>query len=1073
MKKLLLKTMLLLCALIVGGASPVWADVTTYIFTNSTWTATVGGSDANWTSGKAGAGFSNNGIQVTTAGTGANGTSPISFTNVTKIVATYNTNKSAGAGTIVAKIGSNDDVSKSWGYSGSADGRSANFTVQWDYATPQTGNVKITCNTTTNSIYLVSVAITTASSDPSSSAAFAEATPNIDLKDGFTYTQAATTAAGYSGTVTYALSANTAGATIEGSTVTATQAGSVTVTATAPADPGNFSESNASYTLTVNDTREATSVVIDDSGITNTNKFVSTTAGSLSAVVKDNSSVAIGGATVTWSGDNDDVATINASTGAVTLVAAGSVTFTARYAGAGAYKPSSQTYDLTVINEDPSLVEIWSEDFASSGYSTRSTTYSYATTNSSAVQSSDNYAGGEAPEMMLKASSGTFSATIPLNNGYSGDLKMKFKSNAQDITVSSGTTGVSMSGTASFSALGTHEVTFTGITAENTAINIVFTAGTSKNVRLDDIVLKGLPAPAKPTFSEAAKKFSSSFNTTISSADGTTLKYTTDGTNPAESGTATAVDANSKIITISGTEDVTVKAVAVKDEIVSAVASVTYTYDARPAPTFTLSSTALDLKVNETSSAVSLTTNSDGAVTFSCSDAHVTLTGTETSRTISANAAGTYTVNVSTAETSNYLAAAGTITVTVTKKATTMDLATSFTSKDLYVTTSGSVTGTPKYNSSAIDGATVTYTSSNTSVATVAANGAVTYKKAGSTTITASYEGDAEYEECEASYDLDLVDTTPQDVEVDITLNNTFFGCSAFTSYAKDSPTSYSGTKNNITVTYDKGTGSGFYCNGSGIRLYTGGKLTFSAPTGYVITEIAMTGDDDFSDGLTNPEESDTWTGKASSVDITGETKSGSTRKNMTGATVTIAETVTIGSAGYTTYVAKHDISFPDGVTGYIATEKSASTVTLTSKTSVPEGTAVVVKGEAGTYALPTIKTTPESVTGNLLLASDGSAKGNGSTIYSLAKLDGKVGFYQVDNDVTIPAGKAYIVIGGGGAKSFLTFDFDEADGIRSIDNGQLTMDNERIFRLDGTRVNGKITKKGLYIRGGRKVVVR
>ena len=74
---------------------------------------------------------------------------------------------------------------------------------------------------------------------------------------------------------------------------------------------------------------------------------------------------------------------------------------------------------------------------------------------------------------------------------------------------------------------------------------------------------------------------------------------------------------------------------------------------------------------------------------------------------------------------------------------------------------------------------------------------------------------------------------------------------------------------------------------------------------------------------------------------------------------------------------------------------------------------------------------------------------------------------------MTIPAGKAYIVIGGSGAKSFLTFDFDEVDGIGSIDNGQLTMDNERIFRLDGTRVNGKITKKGLYIRGGRKVVVR
>ena len=30
-----------------------------------------------------------------------------------------------------------------------------------------------------------------------------------------------------------------------------------------------------------------------------------------------------------------------------------------------------------------------------------------------------------------------------------------------------------------------------------------------------------------------------------------------------------------------------------------------------------------------------------------------------------------------------------------------------------------------------------------------------------------------------------------------------------------------------------------------------------------------------------------------------------------------------------------------------------------------------------------------------------------------------------------------------------------------------------RIYRLDGTRVSGKPTKKGLYIRNGRKMVVK
>ena len=148
------------------GVGNVWGADVTYTFTDKSWNATSGGSAANWTSGKDGAGFSNNGIQVTTAASGANGTSPISFTNVTKVICTYNTNKSAGAGTIGIKIGTNDEKSVDWAYSGSSDGRTANFTAEETFSPGQSGTVKITLNTTTNSIYLVSVTITTASTEP-------------------------------------------------------------------------------------------------------------------------------------------------------------------------------------------------------------------------------------------------------------------------------------------------------------------------------------------------------------------------------------------------------------------------------------------------------------------------------------------------------------------------------------------------------------------------------------------------------------------------------------------------------------------------------------------------------------------------------------------------------------------------------------------------------------------------------------------------------------------------------------------------------------------------------------------
>ena len=141
-------------------ASPEPAQVTsTYVFTAKNWTATKDDVAANWTSGKDGAGFSNNGVQVTTTVTGASATSPDEYDNITKIVVTYNTNKSKGAGTFDVKIGTNDVVSKNWAYS-SGDGTAANYTLEYDYDTPQSGAVTITANTTTNSIYVVSVAIT-------------------------------------------------------------------------------------------------------------------------------------------------------------------------------------------------------------------------------------------------------------------------------------------------------------------------------------------------------------------------------------------------------------------------------------------------------------------------------------------------------------------------------------------------------------------------------------------------------------------------------------------------------------------------------------------------------------------------------------------------------------------------------------------------------------------------------------------------------------------------------------------------------------------------------------------------
>ena len=153
---------LLVMFLTLTVSANVWGEEVTYVFTTKDWAAKIGSTSADWTSGKSGAGFSNNGIQVTTASSGANATSPISFDNISQVVVTYNTNKSAGAGSLDVKIGDNSKISQDWKYSGSGDGRTSNYTATFNLSPVQNGKVTLTANTTTNSIYVVSIKVITA-----------------------------------------------------------------------------------------------------------------------------------------------------------------------------------------------------------------------------------------------------------------------------------------------------------------------------------------------------------------------------------------------------------------------------------------------------------------------------------------------------------------------------------------------------------------------------------------------------------------------------------------------------------------------------------------------------------------------------------------------------------------------------------------------------------------------------------------------------------------------------------------------------------------------------------------------
>ena len=242
-KSLLMKTMLLLCALMVGSMNG-WATNYSYTFTAKVWSAagsqTLSG--VSWTmAGTGGAYFGYDGTKGQQFGSGSKPYSAVSLTTsgisgtITSVV--VNTSGASSiVGTVAVSVGTTGFLCNSkttasltatatdYTFTGSASG---DIVISW-------------AQTSSKAIYVKSITVTYTTSEPSSNATFTNTTPSINYPATKTYSQAPTTADGYTGTITYSMTANTAGATInaESGLVTVTKGGEVTVKATAAFDYG-------------------------------------------------------------------------------------------------------------------------------------------------------------------------------------------------------------------------------------------------------------------------------------------------------------------------------------------------------------------------------------------------------------------------------------------------------------------------------------------------------------------------------------------------------------------------------------------------------------------------------------------------------------------------------------------------------------------------------------------------------------------------------------------------------------------------------------------------------------------
>lgn len=186
-------------------------------------------------------------------------------------------------------------------------------------------------------------------------------------------------------------------------------------------------------------------------------------------------------------------------------------------------------------------------------YNSASITYKTVDGTTNTCVATGNSAGGTAPELIVNKGEGTFTASGIPTMGETA-LKIEFKSNGSNISLSSSSTNVTISGT--YNASNNYSGTISNPNGLS-SINIQFKNTSSSNIRIDDIVVSFDPMGAATPFIS----YTGSNTKTISagslnaSINGVTLNNPLDGTGIAVVSDVDWLNAslNAGIVTITAT----------------------------------------------------------------------------------------------------------------------------------------------------------------------------------------------------------------------------------------------------------------------------------------------------------------------------------------------------------------------------------------------------------------------------------------------------------------------------------------------------------------------------------------
>jgi hypothetical protein len=173
------------------------------------------------------------------------------------------------------------------------------------------------------------------------------------------------------------------------------------------------------------------------------------------------------------------------------------------------------------------------------------------------------------------------------------------------------------------------------------------------------------------------------------------------------------------------------------------------------------------------------------------------------------------------------------------------------------------------------------------------------------------------------------------------------------------------------------------------------------------------------------------------------------------------------GAMWYGTFVAEADHAKPAGMTPYIITSVADNTATAVELDYIPNGVPVVLMNAEDAKGFLVQSGTGEiSTTGNLLAVQATDEEKATATVYLLYK-----GEFVLNKAGTLEAGTVYLpVSSGSGAR--LKISRGDNTGIENIEY-TIESQSDAWYTLDGRRLSSKPTKKGVYLQGGKKIVVK